>query len=209
MLFIPPGLPASQAMTYDFNRLGFDAQPLAGYISNLIGEPTGYRKPFPWKSVATFLAAAAASMSACLFAIARFNAAMEQRGAANPIGAKTVAGWVLQLISLATITIMCAGYMWNNIRGSAYLNVSPGGKIEYFSAGFQNQLGVETQIVACIYAVLAFSVVALTLLVPTQRDPTKQRAGVYVWSAIFLAGVSVLFAVFRIKNPSYPFRLFL
>lgn len=48
--------------------------------------------------------------------------------------------------------------------------------------------------------VLAFSLVALVLLVPTQRDPVKQRAGVYVWSVILLAGVSVLFAIFRIKK---------
>ena len=47
---------------------------------------------------------------------------------------------------------------------------------------------------------LAFSLIALTVLVPSQRDPVKQRAGVYVWSVIFLGGVSVLFAVFRIKK---------
>ena len=50
--------------------------------------------------------------------------------------------------------------------------------------------------------------VALTVLVPAQRDPTRQRAGVYVWSAIFLATFSLLFYIFRTKNPSYPFRLF-
>lgn len=49
-------------------------------------------------------------------------------------------------------------------------------------------------------AILAFSLIALTVLVPAQRDPTKQRLGVYVWSFIFLAGVSVLFAVFRLKK---------
>ncbi|PWN21056.1 hypothetical protein BCV69DRAFT_282558 [Microstroma glucosiphilum] len=99
--------------------------------------------------------------------------------------------------------------MWNIIRGSPFVQVQGDGKIEYFSRQFQHQLAVETLIVAALYSLLAFSIVALILLVPRQRDPTKQRAGVYVWSVILLAGISVLFAVFRIKNPSYPFRLFL
>ena len=51
--------------------------------------------------------------------------------------------------------------------------------------------------------------VALIIFVPKQRDPVRQRMGVYVWSAVFLGTFSLLFAIFRLKNPSYPFRLFL
>ncbi len=61
----------------------------------------------------------------------------------------------------------------------------------------------------CPDALLAFSVVALIVFVPKQRDPVRQRAGVYVWSAIYLGTLSLLFALFRQKNGSYPFRLLL
>lgn len=33
-----------------------------------------------------------------------------------------------------------------------------------------------------------------------QRDPVKQRAGVYVWSAILLAAFSLLLYIFRLKK---------
>ncbi|CAO1635629.1 unnamed protein product [Sympodiomycopsis kandeliae] len=218
LVFLPAGKPGNQGVQFDFNQHGFEAGAVANYLSKALDRDIGYRKPFPWRSVLTFSAGAGLVTVAFLFAISKFNTYLEHQArlegntsGGGPVGLhwRQVAGWFFQLFSLAVITIMCSGYMWNNIRSAPYVGMKNGGKIEYFTAGFQNQLGVETQIVSVIYTVLAFSVVALTLLVPGQRDPTKQRLGVYVWSFIFLAGVSVLFAVFRIKNPSYPFRLFL
>ncbi len=73
--------------------------------------------------------------------------------------------------------IFTSGHMWNSIRGAPYVAMGQGGKPEYFAGGFQSQYGVETQIVAAIYSLLAFSFIALTVLVPAQRDPTRQRAG--------------------------------
>ncbi|CAO1625753.1 unnamed protein product [Parajaminaea phylloscopi] len=209
LMFLPPGAPIAKAVQYDFNQYGIEAEAFAGFVSAAIGKPVGYSKPFPWRSVAVFSLAALVATSVVLFAIAKLQATLEESGGQRGLHWRTVVTWVFQLLSLAVITIMCSGYMWNNIRNAPYLSVGGDGKIEYFAGGFQNQHGVETQIVAGIYGLLAFSLIALTVLVPSQRDPVKQRAGVYVWSIIFLAGVSVLFAVFRIKNPSYPFRLFL
>lgn len=74
------------------------------------------------------------------------------------------------------------------------------GKTDFLSP-FSAQLATD--------ALLAFSMVALIIFVPKQRDPVRQRMGVYVWSAVFLGTFSLLFAIFRLKNPSYPFRLFL
>lgn len=61
---------------------------------------------------------------------------------------------ICKAVVLATITIMCAGYMWNGIRNAPYVTTDQAGRTQYFAAGFQNQNGAETQIVAmvCEYA---------------------------------------------------------
>lgn len=151
LLVFPPGEHVSKAISYDYSRRGFGAAALSEFLSDALGKDMGYRKPFPWKPVLTFTLVAATVTAVGVFAITKFNAAMEKSNGPNSgIYFKTVVGWIIQFFSLALITIMCSGFMWNKIRGSAYMNVKPGGQIEYFAGGFQNQLGVETQIVATI-----------------------------------------------------------
>lgn len=150
VLFIPPGAPASKAAQYDFNNHGFEAESFAGYMNSVVGKPIGYRKPFPWKQVITFALAALVTLSATLFALAKLQASLEASGGQTGLHWRTAVTWILQLLSLAVITIMCSGYMWNNIRNAPYLSMGGNGKIEYFAGGFQNQHGVETQIVAAI-----------------------------------------------------------
>lgn len=66
----------------------------------------------------------------------------------------------------------------------------------------------------------------LTLVIPNQTSPNRQRAQVYLWSAVVIIIYSVLVSLFRVKNrgkfrirqlglhphlflSGYPFRLFL
>ena len=49
-------------------------------------------------------------------------------------------------------------------------------------------------------ATLAFAFVALSTMVPTLRDPAKQRAGVFLWSAVLIVLFSVLMNIFKVKN---------
>jgi len=53
-------------------------------------------------------------------------------------------------ISLFTIILFCSGHMFNHIRGSPYIGNDGKGGISYFAGGFQNQYGLESQIVAAI-----------------------------------------------------------
>lgn len=57
--------------------------------------------------------------------------------------------------SLVLILTFTSGYMWNKIKNTPYVAVGEGGKISWFAGGFQNQLGMESQIVGvtceCIY----------------------------------------------------------
>lgn len=55
------------------------------------------------------------------------------------------AGFCIILILLFT-----SGYMFNHIRGTPYVGGNGKGGISYFAGGFQNQYGLESQIVAGI-----------------------------------------------------------
>lgn len=55
---------------------------------------------------------------------------------------------------------------------------------------------------------LSFAFLMLLLVVPTQTSPTRQRAQVYLWSAIIVIVYSLLLSLFRVKNRGYPFKLF-
>ena len=45
--------------------------------------------------------------------------------------------------------MMISGHMWNQIRTPPYV-MTNGGSISYITGGFQNQLGIESQIVALL-----------------------------------------------------------
>ena len=53
-------------------------------------------------------------------------------------------------ISLILVLLFTSGHMFNQIRGVPYIATDQKGKVTYFAGGFQNQLGMETQLVAAI-----------------------------------------------------------
>jgi len=53
-------------------------------------------------------------------------------------------------ISLITILLFTSGHMYNHIRSVPYVAGDNKGGVSYFAGGFQNQLGLETQIVAAM-----------------------------------------------------------
>ncbi|PWN49272.1 hypothetical protein IE53DRAFT_346135 [Violaceomyces palustris] len=191
-----PSNPTPEPIAYDFNRVGFEGKELASTLSQTLNVPFKFSRPLNWKLIAV------TSTTAVLVAVFGFVVSPHL----GSLFKSSKPFWLV--CSLFCIVIFTSGQMWNRIRGAPYIMVGQGGKPEYFAGGFQNQYGAETQIIAAMYALLAFSFIALTSLVPNQRDPTRQRAGVYVWSAIFLCTFSLLLVIFRMKNPSYPFRLF-
>jgi oligosaccharyltransferase complex subunit gamma len=54
---------------------------------------------------------------------------------------------------------------------------------------------------------LSFCIIALTVFVPGQLNPTKQRIAVYLWLAMLIVVFSLLFKLFKVKNGGYPFGL--
>lgn len=116
--------------------------------------------------------------------------------------------------------------MFNYIRKVPYVANDGKGGISYFAGGFQNQFGLETQIVAamCKYSrpialtrcakltvmldgVLSFATISLALKVPRMANAQSQQIAVFVWAGVILVMYSFLLSVFRVKNGGYPFWL--
>ena len=139
-------------------------------------------------------------------------------------------------ISLIAILLFTSGQMFNHIRKVPYVTGDGKGGVSYFAGGFQNQFGLETQIVAAICksrippdisslamvtalriiraltpssidAVLSFATIALALKVPRMEDVNGQQLAVMIWAAVLFATYSFLISVFKIKNGGYPFWL--
>ncbi|KIW59467.1 hypothetical protein PV05_03914 [Exophiala xenobiotica] len=110
-------------------------------------------------------------------------------------------------ISLILILLFTSGHMFNHIRRVPYVAGNGRGGISYFAGGFQNQFGMETQIVAAMYALLAFASINLALRVSRIKDARTQQVAVIIWATVVFGMYSFLMSVFRIKNGGYPFWL--
>ncbi|KAJ5782193.1 hypothetical protein N7457_003967 [Penicillium paradoxum] len=110
-------------------------------------------------------------------------------------------------ISLIAILLFTSGQMFNHIRKVPYVAGDGRGGISYFAGGFQNQFGMETQIIAAIYAILSFATIALALKVPRMEDVKGQQLAVLIWATVLFATYSFLLSVFKVKNGGYPFYL--
>ncbi|KAJ5172258.1 hypothetical protein N7492_004851 [Penicillium capsulatum] len=110
-------------------------------------------------------------------------------------------------VSLIAILLFTSGQMFNHIRGAPYVAGDGHGGISYFAGGFQNQFGMETQIVAAIYAVLSFATIALAWKVPRMEDVKGQQLAILIWAGVLFGTYSLLLSVFKAKNGGYPFYL--
>ncbi|KAF2457435.1 hypothetical protein BDY21DRAFT_303481 [Lineolata rhizophorae] len=109
--------------------------------------------------------------------------------------------------SLIAVLLFTSGHMFNHIRKAPYVAGDGRGGIAYFAGGFQNQFGLETQIIAAIYGILSFAAISLALKVPRMSDPKAQQVAVFVWAGVMMGMYSFLLSIFRMKNAAYPFWL--
>ncbi|KXN89246.1 Dolichyl-diphosphooligosaccharide--protein glycosyltransferase subunit 3 [Leucoagaricus sp. SymC.cos] len=147
---------------YDFSD-GFEAGPLAEFLSRHTPTKIPYHDPIDWTRV----------LLTTIFGLS-----------------------ILLSIRFASPILQ--------IRNMPY--VGGGG---WIAAGFQSQYGQEVHVVAFIYGLLSFAFLMLVLVVPSQSSPNRQRAQIYLWSAVIIIIYSVLVSLFRVKNRGYPFKLFL
>jgi len=178
-------------INYDFPE-GFDAAALADHLNRHTPKPIPYKPPTDWTPIIGIAVAVIITAVGAPFVL--------------PLLTNK---WLWALISIGVSLIMISGFMFVRIRGNPYVAAGPGGQAQWIAGGFQNQFGMETQVVAFIYGLLSFSCLSLILFVP--RIPSKMRQGlaIYIWSGVATLVFSVLIAFFRLKNPGYPYRLFL
>ncbi|KAF4999715.1 hypothetical protein FGRMN_2280 [Fusarium graminum] len=110
-------------------------------------------------------------------------------------------------LSLMTILLFISGHMFNHIRKVPYVTGDGKGGISYVAPGFQQQLGLETQIVAALYGVLSFCAITLAIKVPRIADSKTQQVAVIAFGGVLFLVYSFLLSVFRVKNGGYPFSL--
>lgn len=122
--------------------------------------------------------------------------------------------------TILTSLVMTSGYMFTRIRGAPYT----GGNGQWIAPGYQNQYGQETQVVAmickdifnrnetrltilhCTDGLLAVSFLMLIVIIPYQSSSVRQRAQVYLWTAVIMIIYSILVSLFRVKNRGTPFK---
>lgn len=110
-------------------------------------------------------------------------------------------------ISIIAILLFTSGTMFNHIRGTPYIASDGRGGVQYFAPGFQNQFGMESQIVAGLYGVMAFATISLAVKVPRIQDRKWQQTAVFVWCGVMYGVYAFFLRVFKIKNGGYPFSL--
>ncbi|OCF40625.1 oligosaccharyltransferase complex subunit gamma [Kwoniella heveanensis CBS 569] len=181
-------------VTYDMNRNGLTAPPLHGWLNNLTPAPFAFHIPI--KPINYVLVP--------LSIISIIVSLYSMRKILIPLAQSRVVWGAASLILILTFT---SGYMWNKIKGAPYVAAGPGGKVSWIAAGYQNQLGLESQVVGGIYGILSFSIIALTVFIPAQSSPLKQRIGAFLWLGMLVVVFSLLIKLFRMKNGGYPFAL--
>ncbi|KAF9973969.1 oligosaccharyl transferase subunit ost3/OST6 [Actinomortierella ambigua] len=179
---------------YDFNKNGFQAEPFANWLSQRAGMEIRAIRPFDFVSFSLKLFFGLGAIATAHLLYTRAGSLLRGK-------------YLWAALSLFTIFVMISGHMWNHIRKPPYTIPGKDGSSALMAQGFQNQFGIETQIIAVIYAVLCGSVISLISAVPKMEDPTRQRIAVFAWVGILVITYSILMQFFRIKNPAYPFRL--
>lgn len=188
----PDGLP----LRFDFASGINKAEPVHDWLSrHLPNSPTPrFQRPFNWQKLIITTVSVLGFISLAAVAGPYVLPILQNRNL-----------WAA--ISLIAVLLFTSGHMFNHIRKVPYVSGDGKGGLAYFAGGFQNQFGLETQIVAAMYGILAFATISLALKVPRVADPKIQGIMILVWGGVMLAMYSFLLSVFRMKNGGYPFWL--
>ncbi|KAL1915322.1 uncharacterized protein VTP21DRAFT_6780 [Calcarisporiella thermophila] len=183
----------SGPVRYDLNK-GNDAESLAEFLTDLTGISVRVRRPLSYSLLLSVCTLLIGPVIAYVF----FRSLLEKFFLSRNTWA---------VLTITIIFTMVSGYMWNQIRKPPYFSAQKGG-ISYIAPGYQNQFGIESQIIAILYAICAACALALALVAPKIQRSWLQRILIYSTMCVLLLGLSTIFKLFSVKQPSYPFRFF-
>ncbi|QRW00286.1 magnesium transporter protein 1 [Ceratobasidium sp. AG-Ba] len=175
--------------TYDFNSLSFDPLTFSREVSKHTIVPIPYRAPPNYALWANLAAVVVLGGLATRFAY-------------TYLGDFIFSRWTWALGVVLFMLTFTSGYMFVKIRGMPQT-----GRGQWMAGGYQNQYGMETNVISTIYGTLAFAQLMLILGVPRAKSAGSQRLSIYLFSVMLIVVFSMLVALFRVKNPSYPFRM--
>lgn len=184
---------------------GLGLTSLHGWVSSTTPVPFQLYKPI---NLAPFIITP-------LFLAAIIYGAWQGRAFLVPIATSRVV-WGVGCVS--TCILFTSGYMWNKIKNAPYVQGGSNGQISWVASGYSNQLGLETQVVGgmcksalwarlMIDGLLALTVIVLSVFIPAQSSPVKQRVGTLLWIGLLVVVYSMLIRLFKVKNGGYPFKL--
>ncbi|TQV93888.1 hypothetical protein V2A60_003953 [Cordyceps javanica] len=192
----PHAAPSPEPIRYDFTTGAAGAENIHAWLSrHMAGRPTP-----PVKRPVNYMRWAAG--------ITGFLGAGTALATASPYILPIIRNRnIWASISLVSVLLFTSGHMFNHIRKVPYIAGDGKGGISYFAGGFQNQFGLETQIIAAIYGLLSFCAITLAVKVPRMTDAKTQQVTVLIWGVVLFLMYSFLLSVFRFKNAGYPFSL--
>ncbi|CAO3649181.1 unnamed protein product [Cunninghamella blakesleeana] len=198
IFYFPPSDASGKkdAVKYDLARNGFTAEPFADFIVQQSGVRFSVVRPYDYFKLFAKVFLGLGALAVLKIIYPYFRVILFHKHT-----------WTF--ITLLIVLVMTSGHMFNRIRNTPYAVPGPNGQLNYVANGFSNQFAIETQIVASMYGVLAFAVVALSISIPKFDDAWRQRIGVYIWTVCFIVIFSCLISLFKIKNGGYPFKLLL
>ncbi|RPA88944.1 hypothetical protein L873DRAFT_1823719 [Choiromyces venosus 120613-1] len=179
---------------FDFTQYGVPAEAVAHFISQHTSHTPPVVRPFDYVKFGTMAGGVLVAIAVLSIAFSIIKPIIYSRNL-----------WAA--ISLIAVLLFTSGHMFNHIRHVPYVVNDGRGGVSYVAPGFSNQFGLETQIVAVLYALLAFATISLAMKAPRIEDPTGQKAAILIWNAVLLVGFSFLMSLFKQKNGGYPFFL--
>lgn len=188
----PPG--SEGPVKFDFTHNEVTAEEVASWVTQHSGQKVTVKRPLNYLLIGSVAFAVLGILT-----LLRIFQPYLQGAFKNKI--------VWFFLAMAVILSCTSGHMYNTIRHTPYVSGNGEGGVTYIAGGFQNQFGLETQIVGVMYAILAFATFSLVFKVPTIQDKSRQALAVWIWSAVVMCVFSILMQIFRVKNGSYPFRI--
>jgi oligosaccharyltransferase complex subunit gamma len=108
---------------------GFEAGPLAEFLSKRTPIPIPYREPIDWSRYITM----ATGILSALLAVRFLSPVVQSK-------------WTWAAVTVLVSLVMTSGFMFTRIRGVPY----SGGNGNWIAQGYQNQFGQEVQVVSFI-----------------------------------------------------------
>lgn len=127
------------------SRSSPNAENVHAWISRNIpeGQAPPFVRPFNYLKFATFAISSLGLLTLVIVAAPHLLPIIQNRN-------------VWAAASLLAVLLFTSGHMFNHIRKVPYVAGNGKGGVSYFAGGFQNQFGMETQIIAVICTLYRF-----------------------------------------------------